>query len=115
MDKACSNCLHFEKNIAITSPCNECLKTSKMSSYLAIGTFANGFDRDTQPAPKPNGNPAIWACVIQDMAARDILGASRYGTRFQAGNGREMMKDAYEEALDLACYLRGAIFERDGK
>lgn len=24
-------------------------------------------------------------------------------------------QDAYEEALDLAVYLRGAIFERDGK
>jgi hypothetical protein len=31
----------------------------------------------------------------------------------QAFNGRDALRDAYEEALDLACYLRQAIAERD--
>ena len=68
-----------------------------------------------QPAPVKNENPASWDLVLNDMAARDALGLSRYGTRLQGGNGRDVLKDAYEEALDLAVYLRTAIFERDGK
>ena len=33
----------------------------------------------------------------------------------QAFNGRDSLKDAYEEALDLCVYLRTAIYEKDGK
>jgi len=69
----------------------------------------------TQPKPTPNNNPAVWDLVLSDMAARDKLGQARYGTRLQPHNGRDTLKDAYEEALDLAVYLRAAIFERDGK
>jgi hypothetical protein len=49
------------------------------------------------------------------MAARDALGAERYGTRLQPHNGRDAMRDAYEEVLDLCVYLRSVLYERDGK
>ena len=68
-----------------------------------------------QPAPVANGNPAAWDLVMSDMRARDALGLRRYGVRLQPGNGRDTLRDAYEEALDLAVYLRAAIYERDGK
>ncbi len=68
-----------------------------------------------QPDPTPNENPAIWPIVVADMQARDQIGRERYGTPLQAHNGRDMLRDAYEEALDLCCYLRGALYERDGK
>lgn len=68
-----------------------------------------------QPAPVANGNPAAWDLVMTDMRARDELGRQRYGVRLQPGNGRDTLRDAYEEALDLAVYLRTAIYERDGK
>lgn len=68
-----------------------------------------------QPAPAKNDLPAVWGLVMFDMAQRDNLGAKRYGTRLQAHNGRDMLTDAYQEALDMAVYLRGAIYERDGK
>jgi len=29
-------------------------------------------------------------------------------------NGRDALRDAYEEALDLCQYLRQALYERDG-
>lgn len=58
---------------------------------------------------------AVWDLVLADMAARDKLGKSRYGTRLHPHNGRDVLKDAYEEALDLAVYLRQALYERDGK
>ena len=43
------------------------------------------------------------------------FGARKYGVRHQANNGRDQLRDAYEEALDLVCYLRAAIYERDGE
>lgn len=71
-------------------------------------------DRE-QPTPVPSVGPAVWALVLEDMRARDAAGAVKYGTRLHAGNGRDFLLDAYQEALDLAVYLRGAIYERDGR
>lgn len=68
-----------------------------------------------QPAPVPNDNPAVWDLVIADMRARDHVGRARYGTPLQAGNGRDALRDAYEEALDLAVYLRQEIEEREAR
>jgi len=50
--------------------------------------------------------------VIEDIRARRELGIQRYGTALQAHNGRDALRDAYEEALDLAMYLRQVIEER---
>jgi hypothetical protein len=52
---------------------------------------------------------------MQDMLARKLLGQQRYGTPLQAHNGRDMMQDLYEELLDACNYIRGMIYERDGK
>lgn len=68
-----------------------------------------------QPAPAPNANPAVWGLVMADMQARDQFGAAKYGVRLQPHNGRDYLLDAYQEALDLVVYLRGAMYERDGK
>lgn len=68
-----------------------------------------------QPKPKKNGLPAIWDLVVDDMYARDAEGVKRYGTRLQPKNGRDAAVDAYQEALDLAVYLRQFLYERDGK
>lgn len=66
-----------------------------------------------QPAPVKTVHPAVWSLVIADMAERDTIGAGKYGTRLQPFNGRDPMRDAYQEVLDLAVYLRQAIYERD--
>lgn len=68
-----------------------------------------------QPPPKPNCLPAVWDLVVSDMLERDQVGRQRYGTPLQPHNGRDALMDAYQEALDLAVYMRQAIFERDGK
>ncbi len=65
-----------------------------------------------EPAPKPNGNPHLWSLVIRDMLDRNSAGVEKYGTALQAGNGRDALTDAYQEALDLCVYLRQAIEER---
>lgn len=68
-----------------------------------------------QPRPKPTNAPPSWDLVVRDMKARDEFGFGKYGVHLQAGNGRDALRDAYEEALDLCVYLRTAIYERDGK
>jgi len=66
-----------------------------------------------QPMPIINKKPILQEMVIEDMAKRLELGIERYGTGLQADNGRDMLQDAYEEALDLCVYLRGIMYERD--
>jgi hypothetical protein len=67
-----------------------------------------------QAMPIPNGSPSVQSMVRADLEVREEVGRQRYGTALQPHNGRDALRDAYEEALDLACYLRQAIAERDG-
>lgn len=92
-----------------------------------------------QPPPVANDKPAVWDLVVQDLErdeallrhgasqpwaapriltlvredarARDAQGRKRYGVPLQPGNGRDALADAYQEALDLAVYLRQALEE----
>jgi hypothetical protein len=68
-----------------------------------------------QPLPVRNEHPDVQSMVISDVFKRRQVGIERYGTALQPHNGRDALRDAYEEALDLACYLRQAIAERDGQ
>ena len=67
---------------------------------------------EPQPPPVASDRPAIWDMVIEDMRERNRIGTKKYGTPLQAHNGRDALVDAYQEALDLAVYLRQAIEER---
>jgi hypothetical protein len=67
-----------------------------------------------EPDPLHNDGPSMHDLVIQDMEARKEFGLKKYGTILQAHNGRNALKDAYEEILDLAVYLRQALEEQDG-
>lgn len=68
---------------------------------------------EVQAMPVPNESVSIQSLVRADLETRERVGVQRYGTALQAHNGRDALRDAYEEALDLACYLRQAIEERD--
>lgn len=69
--------------------------------------------------PEPDATtdqPSIHALVIKDMADRLNFGLSKYKTPLQVHKGRNNLKDAYEEALDLVVYLRAALEEeKDSK
>lgn len=67
---------------------------------------------DDQPAPVPNDRTPIWDLVIADMRERDQTGRATYGTPLQAFNGRDALMDAYQEALDLAAYLKQELEQR---
>lgn len=66
-----------------------------------------------QPKPIPNDNPAIVDQVIEDLKERKKVGIERYGTPLQKFNGRDALRDAYEESLDMTQYLKQAMEERD--
>ena len=64
-----------------------------------------------QAAPKGSGNP-ILGMVLADLTNRALEGKEKYGEPLKAHNGRNPLWDAYQEALDLAMYLRQAIEEQ---
>ena len=59
-----------------------------------------------------NTDRSIQALVRADLEDRERLGIERYGTPLRAHNGRDALLDAYEEALDMCCYLKQALIER---
>ena len=63
-----------------------------------------------QPAPKGSGSQ-ILGMVLADLTNRALEGKEKYGEPLMAHNGRNALWDAYQEALDLAMYLRQAIEE----
>jgi hypothetical protein len=68
-----------------------------------------------QPSPVPNDRPAIQDLVAADVAERKRVGIERYGTPLQAFNGRDALRDLYEELLDAVQYVRQLMYERDGR
>ena len=57
----------------------------------------------------------IEAKVCADIAARQAMGMSKYGVSVQNNplDLRQWLMHAYEEALDMAIYLRRSIEELD--
>lgn len=68
---------------------------------------------DTQALPTINDQPWIADIVKEDIEARKQVGIKRYGTPLQPFNDRNALVDAYEEVLDLACYLKQRIIEEE--
>lgn len=56
----------------------------------------------------------IFDEVKKDLDGRNQLGYQSYGGPMQPHDGRDALREAYEEALDLVMYLKKAIVERDG-
>jgi len=52
--------------------------------------------------------PLLFALI-----ERQKIGLETYNTPLQPFNGRDALKDAFEEFLDGACYLRQAVYESD--
>lgn len=53
--------------------------------------------------------------VCADIVARAMLGFERYGTHLVVDNGRCMLTDGYQEALDLMLYAKAAQVEAESK
>lgn len=72
----------------------------------------SGYTTEEQSLPQVNDQPHIHDLVMADVYARKELGLKRYGTPLQPHNGRDALKDWYEELLDAACYARQLMEER---
>jgi hypothetical protein len=66
-----------------------------------------------QKNPEKNKLPIVQDMVVADIIARKAVGKERYGTYLQPFNGRNTLMDAYQEALDLAIYLRSMLYEQE--
>lgn len=88
------------------------LRPASTHNGAPVKLVTKAFAVARQRTPKPNGKPAVADLVIADVRARQELGQKRYGTDLQPNNGRDALVDAYQEAIDLAMYLRQLIEER---
>jgi hypothetical protein len=62
----------------------------------------------------PNeGKESVTNQVIIDLEMRRKLGIKKYGTELKTFNGRNPLIDAYQEALDLCCYLKQKLMEQE--
>lgn len=66
-----------------------------------------------QPDPIPNDHPSAHDLLIAEVGRRKAFGIAKYGVTLQPWNGRDPLKDALDEAIDLCVYLVTAIEERD--
>ena len=55
----------------------------------------------------------VEARVCNDIAARQRLGIAKYGVTVEQSSD-DMLRHAYEEALDLAVYLKAELERRSG-
>jgi hypothetical protein len=51
----------------------------------------------------------VWILVIQDIVERDKFGQEKHGNVIQKHTHEDPLREAYEEVLDAAVYLREAI------
>lgn len=58
-----------------------------------------------QPTPTASDGASVQDELIRRIEQRRELGRKRYGTDLRIFNGRDAVRDATEEALDLASYL----------
>jgi hypothetical protein len=68
--------------------------------------------RSLVDALPPPPNPILFG-VLEDLLERARVGHRKYGTLLYPHNGRSALKDAYEEILDLAMYLKQKMVEEE--
>lgn len=66
-----------------------------------------------QDYPVANSNPSMHDKAVRDIAHRRALGVQRYGVALQPANGRDAIRDWYEEALDGVVYGAQVQWEQD--
>lgn len=64
-----------------------------------------------QPAPKPGGVP-VQAVLIEALKQRMDFGLKKYGRPLETHNGRDPLRDMWEEMLDMVSYFTQYILER---
>lgn len=86
--------------------------SKRPGALSATQMMRGGLFREAKPVGDEWEGRGIQAAVIRDLELRREFGIGKYGTPLLPHNGRDALQDAYEEALDLCCYLKQAISER---
>ena len=107
----CTWCGHWSNEGKVI--CYVCKRPLDSPEGHLTPQFRKAYGSTPEPPPADSNEVAVWDLVIADMKARDRFGEEKYDTRLRTNNGRDFLADAYDEALDLCVYLRGAIEERD--
>lgn len=55
----------------------------------------------------------VWPELVRMLEKRVEQGRATYGEPLTTENGRDALKDAWEEAVDLVFYLSQALMERE--
>lgn len=86
----------------------------KASCVNGVDAWAIEEARDTLENPQPCPDRVVEA-VVADLRARSARGLSKYATTLSDSglSHREFLQHAYEEALDFANYLKGAMAQQE--
>ena len=76
-----------------------------------MGKMTRAIEQQARPH---KGQQVVFEAVIADIRARAEMGKEKYGTYLETFNGRSALLDAYQEALDLAQYLKQLLMEEEG-
>jgi hypothetical protein len=71
---------------------------------------------EKEPQPGRTGDPSqveVFPFIHKDLLEREAYGREEYNGPLVTNDGRDNDWDAYQEALDLAVYLRKGILERE--
>ena len=93
------------------TPCGECaahMTSTPILQHVTTSTTATV----RQPEPTRTDEIPVVHYVIKDILDRAETGRRKYGVLLQPSNGRDQLTDAYQEALDLACYLKAELLKR---
>jgi hypothetical protein len=79
--------------------------------YAGYGVTA----ADLSKISNPDGRKNITDMVIADLRGREALGKAKYGKPLLPFDGRDTMRDLYEELLDAAHYIKKEMVERESR
>ena len=68
-----------------------------------------------QPLPAVNELPYVQDALTDYIDRRKKVGIERYGTALKPHNGRDALRDLFEELVDASLYCAQMLLERDGK
>lgn len=82
---------------------------------LGVDNIINKVDEIFKKLDKMKKQTEVLPLVLYDLYQRVEKGKKEYGEPLKTFNGRNALRDAYEEVLDLAMYLRQQLEEQETK
>ena len=93
--------------------CTERPRAKDLANHLRQAHSSARIGSTDQPLPTPTADPVgMHDLLIGHITARKDMGLNKYNTLLQTFNGRDGLRDAFEELLDLLVYLQQLMIER---